>query len=866
MSQPAVRPSDLHVVMLVGNDAATDTRVRKSALSVARLGCRVTLLAYTAEPRPQETQLGDVRIRRVPVPFHLQDARQARRAHRRRSRVVVGYRDRDQFRAAALRLEARRREAEAGGVGLVSAVRLQGLRVRRLVLRGRAGAQRRLDRLQRTGWRAWDKAWSSTGLGVRWRSTTPQFQDYELAFGPELDRLDPDVIHAHDNHMVGVATLAVARARARGRQVRWVYDAHEWVAGLATYGSRTRRVVSAYAKLEAEYVRGADAVITVSPQLAEALRRRYRLPHPPAVVLNIPPQQRVPGEPVVDVRQRVGLDAGTPLLVYSGAVTTARGLVTALEALTLLPDAHLAVVCVPSPTTLAAQALQRHAAAVGVSDRVHWLDPVAPHQVSEFLSTADVGLIPLLRFPSHDMALTNKLFEYMHGGLPLVVSDCPAQAAFVREHGIGVVHRAGDAADLARAVTDALARRAELAQPLHDEALLHRFTWEAQEEALLAVYRELVGPERLPGEPSPPLGVEPVEQPVRPERSVPEGHVVLGIGPANSAGQGWAWGKAVERGLPETRADVLAVLNDKYDFPADVQVAPAVFARDSGWQLEMRERALSTWTHALLEAGRPVFGTLNGRDFRGDAFELTDAGIGVALVFHGSEVRDPRRHAALYELSPFRDPRESLTARLQGKCDDLLAAVAEAELPRFVSTPDLLDFVPEATWLPVVVDPTVWRPGPPPLERHRPLVVHAPSNAALKGTAAVEQAVRSLVADGLVEYRRLERVAPEEMPDVLADADIVLDQFAIGCYGVLACQAMAAGRVTLGHVHARNRDRVPAELPIVEATPQTLRAVVEGLLRDRDRARAVAQDGPGFVRALHDGTHAAEVLGGFLGR
>ena len=47
-----------HVVMLVANDVRSDTRVRKSALAVAALGARVTVLGVTTGPRRWDTLLG----------------------------------------------------------------------------------------------------------------------------------------------------------------------------------------------------------------------------------------------------------------------------------------------------------------------------------------------------------------------------------------------------------------------------------------------------------------------------------------------------------------------------------------------------------------------------------------------------------------------------------------------------------------------------------------------------------------------------------------------------------------------------------------------------------------------------------------
>ena len=125
--------------------------------------------------------------------------------------------------------------------------------------------------------------------------------------------------------------------------------------------------------------------------------------------------------------------------------------------------------------------------------------------------------------------------------------------------------------------------------------------------------------------------------------------------------------------------------------------------------------------------------------------------------------------------------------------------------------------------------------------------------------------VLRLADRGVIEYRRIEGLPPAEVPAALAEADVVLDHFGIGNYGVLTCQAMAAGRVTVSHVHERVRSRVPEPLPVVEATPDDVGEVVERLLDDPDAAREQAARGPGFVARLHDGRHSARVLAGFLG-
>lgn len=347
-------------------------------------------------------------------------------------------------------------------------------------------------------------------------------------------------------------------------------------------------------------------------------------------------------------------------------------------------------------------------------------------------------------------------------------------------------------------------------------------------------------------------------------RGLAVGGAVLGIGPANMAGQAWAWTRAVRRELPDVEVEAFAVPQPPLLFPVDVALPADAYARDVRWQVEFEMHVLAELTHVLIEAGRPVAGTLNGRTFAADARRLRDAGLAVGLVFHGSEIRDPRLHAQRYEWSPFRDPKAPLTARLQHQVDALAPLVAAYDGPTYVSTPDLLDDLPAATWLPVVVDLDVWTPGDEPLRRDRPLVVHAPSRRALKGTELIEPVLLRMHDAGRITYRRIEGVPPGEVPAMIRQADVVLDHFGIGNYGVLTCEAMATGRVSISHIHERVRARVPIEIPTIEATPATLENVLSRVLDERDWARSIAARGPGFVREWHDGRRSVSALVPFL--
>lgn len=852
--------------MMVGNDIQHDTRVYKSALALADGGLDVTVLGWSPAGYRQETRFGPVRIIRVPVPWRLRDKALARRRARAETRRIPTPPTPRDKRIRALHAGLRKAEyQEFGGRQLRARVELD---------RVQGAAQRRIDSVwarlspREDAWRESFATWMGEQTAfASWRRDLPEIDDFDLAYAPVIDAEDWEVLHAHDVHHVGTAARAVARRRAQGRPAAWIYDAHEYVAGLPIYPPRTKRFVAAYTDLEAEYIHRADAVITVTPPLAEHLQQQYSLTATPTVVMNAPQlqiQTRLDGP---DIRAAVGVPAGVPLVVYSGGVTPARGVQTIVAALPQLPDVHLALVCVPHNRTRNVRALREQAEALGVADRLHLLDPVAPAQVSAFLATADVGVHPLVHVGGHEFALPNKLFEYLHAGLPLVVSDCRALAQFVRDNEVGDVFVAEDADAAAAALRDVLGRREALRERIvGDPGLLDPYGWERQAATLRDLYRQVLGDPAAVTEPAAETALQDVhEEPARRD----DRPSVVGIGPANMAGQAWAWAKALERNVPGLTTRVVVVDRGlALKFSADELVDVATYRRDRAWGERFEREAMAQWTHALLEAGRPLFGIRHGKDFEGDAKRLRAMGIGVGLLMHGSEIRDPSRHAASSRWSPFTDPDEELTARLQRQFDVLSVKVrafaADGDGPVFVSTPDLRHDVEGSIWLPVVVDTQRWQAGPPVLERDVPVVVHAPSRAALKGSVPADTTLSRLHEEGLVEYRRLENVPPEQMPQVIGEADIVLDQFALGAYGVLACESMARERVVVSHVVPDTRDLASGiaglELPIVEADPDTLEDAIRGLLADRDAARERARAGRRFVSHLHDGRYSAGVL------
>lgn len=339
------------------------------------------------------------------------------------------------------------------------------------------------------------------------------------------------------------------------------------------------------------------------------------------------------------------------------------------------------------------------------------------------------------------------------------------------------------------------------------------------------------------------------------------------IGPANSAGQGWAWARALEQASGDIRAVSMQFVHDDdiFGYQIDQPVLSGFGAHSGRWQ-DQQLRALSGYDAVFVESALPVLGGLaNGNPVK-QIEALRAAGTRIALLFHGSDLRDPDMHLASEPDSYFSVDSE-FTEMMRLRTQQSRAVIAATGAPVFVSTPDLLSEVHGARWLPVVIDWESWSGDPAEeilLPTRTPVVVHAPSSSHIKGTSLVTGVLEALDSAGVITYQRVSNVSHLQMRKIVQGADVVVDQFRGGSYGVAACEAMAAGKIVVSHVSETVRERTERlsgmALPIVEAQPATLEAVLRGLMADPTRSRKLAKLGREFTLRWHDGRHSGQVL------
>lgn len=324
------------------------------------------------------------------------------------------------------------------------------------------------------------------------------------------------------------------------------------------------------------------------------------------------------------------------------------------------------------------------------------------------------------------------------------------------------------------------------------------------------------------------------------------------------------WAKALETHLPGVGArNMVAPIVGGSIFESTEPVPLGAFHLSRTWQKAEFDRVCE-FTHVMVESQRPMFGGLFGYQSMKEIRELLNRGVSVALMSHGSDTRDPRAHSTRTPWSPFRQQHPDFEV-MQEIADRTRREMSELGLPVFVSTPDLLDDLPQAHWCPLIVDSIFEHAKVAPLLKQPvPVVTHIPSGGWSKGTDLVTPIATGLARSGVIDFRPVSNIPRVEMPAAMAAADILLEQFRIGSYGATAIEAMALGRVVVGHILPSVREKVRAEtgleLPIVEATADTLEAVLTELASDPARLLRIGQQGKDFTRQVHDGRMSAAVL------
>jgi glycosyltransferase involved in cell wall biosynthesis len=232
----------------------------------------------------------------------------------------------------------------------------------------------------------------------------------------------------------------------------------------------------------------ADRVLTVTEQLKGAYVSRGADAAKISVILNVPEGRFLELDSGAAMKPD---QAGRFTLICHGAIEERYGHDTILEAIAQVKHQipHLRLRVLGHGSFLDEFLAQR--SRLDLEDCVDYLGFVPLQQMLEELQAADVGIVAQKSSPYSNLVHTNKMYEYIHFGKPVLASRLKAVEAYFDDDSL-CFFEPGDPESLAQGIVD-LYRHPDKRRRLTENAqrLYNEYKWDQQRQIYLAIYHGL---------------------------------------------------------------------------------------------------------------------------------------------------------------------------------------------------------------------------------------------------------------------------------------------------------------------------------------------------------------------------------------
>jgi glycosyltransferase involved in cell wall biosynthesis len=224
----------------------------------------------------------------------------------------------------------------------------------------------------------------------------------------------------------------------------------------------------------------ADKFIFVSEGIRELMVIDFNINYSDTfVVRSLPNHQNI---------EKSNLNIANISIVYVGNICANRGLENAIHMMKFLPS-HYNLYLQGFGEDSFVSSLKKLSIMISCEDRVHFIEPVTFSRIIDSIWNYDFGYFVCDNFgPQRDLALPNKIFQYIMAGLCIVTSNFTETGMLVRQYDCGVVVDDEGPENLAKTILGI--QRDQLSKYKENAVLASiELCWEKEEEKLLEIFK-----------------------------------------------------------------------------------------------------------------------------------------------------------------------------------------------------------------------------------------------------------------------------------------------------------------------------------------------------------------------------------------
>lgn len=298
----------------------------------------------------------------------------------------------------------------------------------------------------------------------------------------EESNLPVSIIHAHDLDM-----LAPAVYLAKKFSAKLIYDSHEWYTGSVHLINRKKEQLI-WSFIEKILIKNCDEIITVNESIATLFQQTYSIKKKVWSVRNFDEMPLIKNAQIsnklISSVSSFKNKEFNQLIIYGGYLQKGRGLISLLKTLTDFPKVGIIIAGEGSLKNELINVIDNY----GINDQVLFTGQLPLHELYYCYRQADIGycyIEPISK--SYELALPNKLSQYIQSELAVIGSNLPEIALLINKYKVGlVVENETELKENLIKITEKL----DLYKS-NSKKYSHKFSWESETKVLKEVYQKV---------------------------------------------------------------------------------------------------------------------------------------------------------------------------------------------------------------------------------------------------------------------------------------------------------------------------------------------------------------------------------------
>ncbi len=292
-----------------------------------------------------------------------------------------------------------------------------------------------------------------------------------------------DVLFSND-----LDTLPANYYIAKWKKLPLVYDSHEYFTGVPELVNRHRKR-NIWKSIERKMVPKVDVMFTVNESIAGLYKEELGVK---AIVLrNVPEYFEVVNVDKTKLRQELNLPVNKSIYILQGSgINIQRGAEEMVEAMQFISNGVLLIIGGGDVIEiLKTMVLQLH-----LEEKVLIKPKMPQEELKKYTRAADIGLsLDKDLSINYRFSLPNKLFDYIHAGLPVLASDLPEVKKIVEQYNVGMIAKNHDPKELAILLQQMTVDKQQMDQWKHNALLAAKeLNWQKEKLVLVKEFQKYI--------------------------------------------------------------------------------------------------------------------------------------------------------------------------------------------------------------------------------------------------------------------------------------------------------------------------------------------------------------------------------------